>query len=68
MSIASVDEAQDGPDKEQEMTRSLVQGEASMLVDETDTRSPGRKMVQVIYAEWSQELREVQRKFADDMA
>ena len=25
-------------------------------------------MVQVVHAEWSQELREVQRKFADDMA
>ena len=24
-------------------------------------------MVQVVHAEWSQELREVQRKFADDM-
>ena len=51
----------------QEMTRSLVQGEESMLVDETDARSLGREMVQVIHAEWSQELREVQRKFADDM-
>ena len=68
MSIASGDEAEDGPEKEQEMTLSLVQGEESMLVDETDTRSPGREMVQVIYAEWSQELREVQMKFADDIA
>ena len=34
MSIASGDEAEDGPEKEQEMTRSLVQGEESMLVDE----------------------------------
>ena len=67
LSIASGDEAEDGPDKEQEITRSLVQGRESMLVDETDARSPGREMVQAIYAEWSQELREVQRKFADDV-
>ena len=61
MSIASGDESEDESDKEQEMTRSLVQGEESMLVDETDARSPGREMVQLIHAEWSQELREVQR-------
>ena len=36
VSIASDDEAEDEPDKEQGMTRSLVQGEESMLVDETD--------------------------------
>ena len=68
MSIASGDEAEDGSDKEQEMTRCLVQGGESMLVDETDAESPGRQMVQVVHAEWSQELREVQKKFADDMA
>ena len=68
MSIASGNEAEDGPEKEQEMTRSLVKGRESMLVDERDARSPGREMVQVIYAEWSQELREMQKKFADDMA
>ena len=67
MSIASGDEAEDGPDKEQEMTRSLVQGGESMQVDETDARSPGREMVQVIHTDWSQKSREVQRKFADDM-
>ena len=66
--IASDDEAKDGPEKEQEMTRSLVQAGGSMLMDETDARSPGREMVQVIHAEWSQELREVRRKFADDVA
>ena len=38
-----------------------------MQVDETDARSPGREMVQVIHTEWSQKSREVQRKFADDM-
>ena len=68
MNIASDDEAKDGPEKEQEMTRSLVQAGESMLMDETDARSPGREMVQVIHAEWSQELREVRRKFADDVA
>ena len=45
MNIASDDEAEDGPEKEQEMARSLVQGEESMLMDETDARSPGREMV-----------------------
>ena len=39
-----------------------------MLMGETDARSPGREMVEVIHAEWSQELREVRRKFADDVA
>ena len=67
MSIASGDEAEDEPEKQQEMTRCLVQGGESMLVDETDARSPGRQMVQVVHAEWSQELREVQRKVADDI-
>ena len=68
MNIASDDEAKDGPEKKQEMNRSLVQAGESMLMDETDARSPGREMVQVIHAEWSQELREVRRKFADDVA
>ena len=68
VSIASGDEAEYESDKEQEMTRSLVQAGESMLLDETDARSPGREMVQVIHAEWSQELREVRRKFADDVA
>ena len=39
-----------------------------MLVDETDAQGPERKMIQVVHAEWAQELREVRRKFADDMA
>ena len=47
MNIASDDEAKDGPEKEQEMTLSLVQAGESMLMDETDARSPGREMVQV---------------------
>ena len=42
---ASGDEAEDGAEKEQEMTRSLVQGGASMLVDETDAQGPGRELV-----------------------
>ena len=67
VSIASGDEAEDESDKEQEMTQSLVQGEESMLVDETDAQGPEHKMVQVVHTEWSQESREVQRKFADDM-
>ena len=39
-----------------------------MLVDETDAQSPGCRMVQVVHAEWAQELREVRKKFADDVA
>ena len=39
-----------------------------MLLDETDGRSPGREMVQVMHAEWTQELHEVRKKFADDVA
>ena len=68
MNIASDDEARDGPEKEQEITPSLFQAGESMLMNETDARSPGREVVQVIHAEWSQELREVRRKFADDVA
>ena len=67
VSIASGDEAEDEPEKQQEMTLSLVQGGESMLVDETDAQGPGRQMVQVVHAEWTQELREVRKKFADDM-
>ena len=68
VSIASCDEAEDESDKEQEMTQSLVQGGESMLMDETDAQSPGRKIVQVVHAEWAQELRETRKKFADDVA
>ena len=68
ISIASGDEADDGPDKEQEMTRCLVQGGESVLVDETDAESPGCQMVQVVHADWAQELREERRKFTDDVA
>ena len=68
ISIASGDEAEDGSDKEQEMTRSLVQGWESMLVDETDAQAPERELVQAVHAEWARELREVRKKFADDVA
>ena len=68
ISIASGDEAEDGPDKEQEITRSLVQGGESMLVDETDAQAPERELVQAVHAEWARELREMQKKFADDVA
>ena len=67
VSIASDNEAEDESDKQQDMILSLVQGGESMLVDETDARSPGRQMVQVVHAEWAQELREVRKKFADDV-
>ena len=63
VSIAKGDEAEDEPQKQQEMTLSLVQGRESMLVDETDVESPGCQMVQV----GAQELREERRKFTDDM-
>ena len=56
------------PDKEQEMTLSLVQGGEPILVDETDTQGPEHKMVQVVHADWAQELREERRKFTDDVA
>ena len=68
VSIASGDEAEYESDKEQEMTQNLVQGEESMLVDETDAQGPEHKMVQVAHTEWAQELREVRKKFANDVA
>ena len=68
VNIASGDEAEDEPEKQQEMTRCLVQGGESMLLDETDAESPGRQMVQVVHAERARELREVRKKFADDVA
>ena len=49
ISIASGDEAEDGSDKEQEITRSLVQGGESMLVDETDAQAPERELVQAVH-------------------
>ena len=49
VSIASGDEAEDESDKEHEMTRSLVQGGESMLVDETDAQAPERELVQAVH-------------------
>ena len=49
ISIASGDEAEDGSDKEQEITRSLVQGGEPMLVDETDAQAPERELVQAVH-------------------
>ena len=68
VNVAFGDETEDGPEKEQEMTRTLVRLGESMLVDETDAQGPEHKVVQVVHAEWAQELREVRKKFADDMA
>ena len=51
VSIASGDETEDGPEKEQEMTRSLVQGGESMLVDETEAQGPEHEMIQVVRTE-----------------
>ena len=67
-SIASRDEAEDGDENEPAMTRCLVQGRESMLVEETNAQGPEHKIFQVAHAEWARELREVQKKFADDMA
>ena len=39
-----------------------------MLVDETDAQAPERELVQAMHAEWARELREVRKKFADDVA
>ena len=49
VSIASGDEAEDEPNKKQDMTLSLVQGEESTLVDETDARGAGRELVQMVH-------------------
>ena len=60
--IASGDEAEDDPEKEQEMTRSLVQGGELMVMDETDVQGPEQEMVQAIHVEWVQELRDVKNE------
>ena len=51
MSIASGDEAEDEPEKQQEITRCLVQGGEPTLVDETDAESPECQIVQVVHAD-----------------
>ena len=62
VNIASGDEAEDEPEKQQEMTRCLVQGRELMMMDETDVQSPEQEMVQAIHAEWVQELRDVKNE------
>ena len=55
--------------KQQAEATSLVQGgECGRKDDETDAQGPGSELVQVVHAEWAQALREVRKKFADDMA
>ena len=55
--------------KQQAEATSLVQGgESGREDDETDAQGPGRQMVQVVHADWAQELREERRKFADEVA
>ena len=51
VSIASGDDAEDGTENESAMTRCLVQGEESMLMDETDTQGPEHELAQVMHAE-----------------
>ena len=53
VNIASDNEAEDGAENEQAMTRRLVQGGESILVDETDAQGPGCERVQVVHAEWA---------------
>ena len=62
INIASGDEADDDPEKEQEMTRSLVQGGELMVMNETDVQGPEQDMVQAIHAEWVQELCDVKNE------
>ena len=62
VNIASGDEAEDEPEKQQEMTRSLVQGGELMVMDETDAQGPEHEMVQAMRAEWVQELRDVKNE------
>ena len=62
VNIASGDEAEGDTEKEQEMTRSLVQGEELMVMDETDAQGPEHEMVQAMHAQWVQELRDVKNE------
>ena len=59
VNIASRDEAEDETENESAMTRCLFQGEESMLMDETDAQGPEHEIVQVMHAEWVQDLRDV---------
>ena len=62
VSIAFADEAEDGTENESAMTQCLIQGEESMLMDETDAQSPEHEIVQVMHAEWVQDLRDVKNE------
>ena len=62
VSIASGDEAEDVTENESAITRCPVQGEESMLMDETDTQDPEHELVQVMHAEWVQDLRDVKNE------
>ena len=62
VNIASVDEAEDGSENESAMTRCLVHKLESMLMDKTDAQGPEHEMVQVMHAEWGQELRDVKNE------
>ena len=62
VNIASGDEVEDGSENESAMTRCLVQREESMLMDETDAQGPQHEIVQVMHAEWVQDLRDVKNE------
>ena len=62
VSIASGDEAKDGTENESAMTQCLIQGEESMLMDETDAQGPKHEIVQVMHAERVQDLRDVKNE------
>ena len=44
------------------MTHCLIQGEESMLMDETDAQSPEHEKVQVMHAEWVENLLDVKNE------
>ena len=62
VNIASGDEPEEGSENESAMTRCLVHGGESMLMDETDAQGPEHEMVQAIHAEWVQKLRDVKNE------
>ena len=66
--MASSDEEEEELKQQTEATSLVQGGESGREDDETDAQGPERQMIQVVHAEWAQELREVRKKFADDMA
>ena len=62
VNIASVMKRRTDPGTSQVMTRCLVGGGESMLMDETDAQGPEHEMFQAIHAEWVQELRDVKNE------